>query len=62
MKNTPVKPASVPGSAVIPGCEMNAQDKATMVMQTFSNMRDVSFCEVILWCGEGGTYRYIRAE
>ena len=56
MKNTPVKPASVPGSAVIPGCEMNAQDKATMVMQTFSNMRDVSFCEVILWCGEGGTY------
>jgi hypothetical protein len=56
MKKPTVKPASVPVSAVIPGCEMNALDKATMIMQTFSNMRDVSFCEVILWCGEGGTY------
>lgn len=40
----------------ISGCEMNMQDKATMVMQTFSNLRNVSFCEVILWCGPGGTY------
>jgi hypothetical protein len=40
----------------ITGCEMNAEDKPTMVMQTFSNLRNVSFCEVILWCGEGGTY------
>ena len=38
------------------GCEMNAQDKATMVMMKFPNLRNVSFCEVILWCGEGGTY------
>ena len=38
------------------GCEMNEQDKATMVMMTFSNLRRVSFCEVILWCGFGGTY------
>ena len=44
------------------GCEMNEQDKATMVMMTFSNLRRVSFCEVILWCGYGGTYGYIRAE
>ena len=36
------------------GCEMNEQDKATMVMMTFSNLRRVSFCEVILWCGYGG--------
>ena len=56
MKKPTVNPASVPGSAAIPGCEMNAEDKATMVMMKFSNLRNVSFCEVILWCGEGGTY------
>ena len=57
MKNTTVKPASAPGSAVMSGCQMNAQDKATMVVQTFSNMRGTSVsAKVILWCGEGGTY------
>ena len=47
MKNT---------TTAIPGCEMNADDKATMVMMKFPNLRNVSFCEVILWCGDGGTY------
>jgi hypothetical protein len=56
MKKTTDTPEPVPGSAAIPGCEMNAKDKATMQMMTFVNLRNVSFCEVILWCGYGGTY------
>ncbi len=56
MKKTTVTPEPVPGSAAIPGCEMNAHDKANMEMMTFLNVRNVSFCEVIVWCGDGGTY------
>jgi hypothetical protein len=38
------------------GCDMIKQDKATMVMQKNINLRNVAWAEVILWCGDGGTY------
>lgn len=38
------------------GCDMIRQDKATMVTQHNTNLRNVSWAEVILWCGNGGTY------
>ena len=56
---TTAKPTATPivtTTAGLTGCDMNAQDKATMVMMENPNLRNVSFCEVILWCGDGGTY------
>jgi hypothetical protein len=55
MKQTTDKPA--PGQtagkptvtiAPIPGCEMNAQDRATMVMQTYTNFIDRTLTEADL--------------
>jgi hypothetical protein len=38
------------------GCDMIRQDKASMAMQKNTNLRNVSWAEVILWCGNGGTF------
>ena len=38
------------------GCDMIKQDRATMVMQQHTNLRNIAWAEVILWCGDGGTY------
>ena len=51
------KPTAVPTTVVpINGCDMNAQDKASMAFMNNTNLRNVSFCEIIVWCGDGGTY------
>jgi hypothetical protein len=47
-------PASATANAS--GCEMMQQDKETMVMTRSTNLRNVSWGEVILWCGNGATY------
>ena len=68
----PVTPAQAPATTLatviatstpyLTGCEQNAQDKAKEVMTTLPNLREVSFCEVIIWCTDpkfevtGGTY------
>ena len=49
----PAAPAPQTGSA---GCDMIKQDRATMVMQKHINLRNIAWAEVILWCGDGGTY------
>jgi hypothetical protein len=38
------------------GCEMIEQDKATMTMVKNKNLRNIAWCEIILWCGDGGTF------
>ena len=38
------------------GCDMIEHDRATMVMQQHTNLRNIAWAEVILWCGDGGTY------
>lgn len=38
------------------GCEMMKLDKDAMVMTRSTNLRNVSWGEVILWCGNGATY------
>jgi hypothetical protein len=40
----------------ISACDMIKQDKDSMVMVKNTNLRNVSWCEVILWCGAGGTF------
>lgn len=38
------------------GCDMAEQDKQSAVVTKFTNLRNKSFCEVILWCGGGETF------
>lgn len=38
------------------GCEMIKQDEKTMDMQKNTNLRNVSWAEIILWCDKGGTF------
>lgn len=38
------------------GCEMINHDKRDMVFQKHENLRNVAWAEVILWCGNGGTF------
>jgi hypothetical protein len=48
--------ASDTAETTLSGCEMIAQDKTTMTMVKNKNLRNVAWCEIILWCGDGGTY------
>ncbi|SDU15728.1 hypothetical protein SAMN05216296_2112 [Pseudomonas pohangensis] len=47
---------TAPAYANSPGCAMGQQDKNSMVMMNHTNLRNVSWGEVILWCGNGDTY------
>jgi hypothetical protein len=51
-----VTPAEEGEPTQLTGCEMIEQDKSTVVMTNNTNLRNVSFAEVILWCGDGGTF------
>jgi hypothetical protein len=46
----------VSAKTVSAGCDMIEEDGRTMVMQENINLRNVSWAEVILWCGNGGTF------